>query len=713
MNFGHRIWIVYVKELIDILRDRRTLIAMIVVPIVLYPLLMLGSIQAVSTQTREFKDEKILLAVQDEVARRQVFQWLRDDEQVIAELQRQARARGSDEWDEVAAEDPALFEVVIPDDVGLEGRFDLDEGVRLRRIRLGVEIEVRHVEDPLQRQYVVSSKYDPEEVRSASAYRRFRAVLDRRAEWTRGDRLGHLGIPVVVIEPIVVQPTEVTTPGSMLGQILPLILVLMTITGAIYPAIDLTAGERERGTLETLMVCPVPVLDLVVGKFLVVTTVAIMGAALNLASVSATVYFGGFESVVGAPGDAAFPWGALPLILVSLIPFAILMSALMIAVCSFARTFKEAQNYITPVILAVLIPGGIAALPTSRLEGVMTVMPVANMVLLTKELLLGGELGASVVVLVLFSTSLYALAAIAVATRVFGTESVVFADTASLRSTFSRRLMRPAGRPTLSMAVLVVALLFPIWFYVQSGLQSAGDFAVVLRRTGQVMPIVFILVPLGVCAYFKVNIVGAFALGGPQGRYLAAAALLGLTAWVPAHALSVAQQSIVPMPAVLEASEEIMQTALANTRPWLALLLLALVPAVCEEFLFRGFLLGGLATVLRKWPAIICAGCVFGAFHFYVFKFPVTAILGVVLGYLCWQSRSIWPAVVMHALHNGITVSLNVWPGLSDVLGIGGVDPAAFLPLHLLVPACLLFVAGLLLVRRAGSWSPEDQLVVT
>ena len=117
----------------------------------------------------------------------------------------------------------------------------------------------------------------------------------------------------------------------------------MTITGAIYPAIDLTAGERERGTLESLMSTPVNVLDLVVGKFLVVTTVAIMGATLNLASVTATVYFGGFDRVIATTGGA-LPIGTMVLILLCLIPFAVLMSAIMIAVCSFARTFKEAQN---------------------------------------------------------------------------------------------------------------------------------------------------------------------------------------------------------------------------------------------------------------------------------------------------------------------------------------------------------------------------------
>ena len=694
MRLGHRIRTIYVKELVDILRDRRTLIAMIVVPILLYPLLMLGTIQAASTQTEKLDDEEVKIVVPNRGQVDLILRWLNADAGIAWEL-------GMEEPRPIKAKIISLAEVRKR-----RPKATVEDLIRSRDVQLGVEIEVGNTDAPDNEvQYLLHSFYDPEEPRSANLHRRFAEVLERREKHETAGRLHSLGGPLIVIEPFVLEPEEVTTPGSILGQILPLILVLMTITGAIYPAIDLTAGERERGTLETLMVCPVPVVDLVVGKFLVVTTVAIMGAALNLASVSATVYFGGFESVVNAAGDEGFPLAALPLILLSLIPFAILMSAIMIAVCSFARTFKEAQNYVTPVILAVLIPGGLAALPTTRLEGVMLVMPVGNMVLLTRELLLGSGIGASTVLWVLVSTTLYAASAVAVATKVFGTESVVFSDTASLKTTFTRRLMRPSARPTLSTAGLVVAVLFPVWFYVQSGLQLGDDLAQALRRTGILMPVFFLAGPLAVCAYFKVGIGSTFALGIPSGRFFLAAALVGLTSWAPAHELSVAQQAVLPAPEALQASNELMQQALNDMSPWLALLLLAVIPAVSEEAFFRGFLLSGLGTAARKWPAIVAAGCIFGIFHYYVFKFPVTAVLGVVLGYLCWQSRSIWPAVLTHALHNTIPVSFALWPQLSSALRIEEVDPGAHLPAHLLVPTSIVCAAGLWL-----AWRPSGKL---
>ena len=706
MNSPHRIRTIYVKELIDILRDRRTLIAMIVVPIVLYPLLMLGSIQAVSMQSEELQDEEFVILTSTEREQKVIKRWIVDAPTIARQLWEHKVRAGEADPQEQLWEDavPKAFRVKIHRGFEVE---QIEQAIQSRQAQLGVVLRLDNPLNEMAKQWKVQLFFDPADIRSATAAGRFREILERQAEWIRLGRLAQFGVPPIVIDPLRWEDRTVTTPGSILGQILPLILVLMTITGAIYPAIDLTAGERERGTLETLMVCPVPVLDLVVGKFLVVTTVAIMGAALNLASVSATVYFGGFESVINVAGDEGFPWAALPLILLSLIPFAILMSAIMIAVCSFARTFKEAQNYVTPVILAVLIPGGIAAFPATRLEGVMLVMPVGNMVLLTRELLLGSVIGASTVVWVLLSTSLYATAAVAVASRVFGTESVVFSDTASLKTAFSRRFMRPTERPALATAALVVALLFPVWFYVQAGLQGEEDFAAVLRGTGWLMPVFFVLVPVAVCGYFKISLRRTFALGPPGIRYLLAAVLLGLTAWVPAHELAVLQQRFVEMPEALKASDEVLQAALGEMSPWLALLLLAVIPALCEETLFRGFLLSGLRSSLGKWSAILATALAFAVFHYYVFRVPVTMFLGALLGYLCWQSRSIWPAVFMHALHNGVSVGLAIWPALPAALHIDELAPATHLPLHVLVPACALFCFGLLLAVR-GRGRPRD-----
>ena len=691
MSFRHRIRTIYAKELIDILRDRRTLIAMIVVPIVLYPLLMLGSLQAVSIQAESMEDEALIVGVLGQAEAQTVQQMIVADARL---LPTESEAAGND------GEEPPTslehFEVRA-----FLTRTQLEDAVRNRGVHVGVIMPGERLVLHTSRTNEIELLPDLESVRSGFAVNRVREMLRRVADRIVAGRKARLGLPAAFDEPIAVTVTDLSTPSSILGQVLPLILILMTITGAIYPAIDLTAGERERGTLESLMVCPVPVIDLIVGKFLVVTTVAIMGATLNLASVTATVFYGGFDKVI-AGGGGGLPFGTMLLILLCLIPFAVLMSAVMIAVCSYARTFKEAQNYVTPVILAVLIPGGIAALPATRLEGIMLVMPVGNMVLLARDFLLGAFVPWPAIATVLLATTLYAAAAVAVAASVFGQESVVFADAGSLKSAFTRRTIKPSDRPGVSMGLLLVALLFPVWFFVQASLSTEGEggTADLLYGTAWLMPLLFVALPLAILLYWKVSPRQAFALRMPSIGHLAAGVLIGLSAWVPSRELHILQASIVGTPRALMEQSGMIAEALQAMPMAMVFLVLAIVPAFSEELLFRGFLLSSLGGRGRKWTAIVVSAAVFGVFHFLLFKFLVTACLGVVLAYLCWQSRSIVPGFIAHCLHNGIGAYSAVNADFYRWLNIDPEAEWAHLPPTVLIVGTGVFLLGLTLTAR-------------
>ncbi|MFQ5413351.1 MAG: ABC transporter permease subunit/CPBP intramembrane protease [Phycisphaerae bacterium] len=689
MTFGHRIATIYAKELLDILRDRRTLIAMVVVPIVLYPLLMLGSIQAVSYQAASLEQETFIVGVTSEA------QWdmlkaliVRDAAWIEAQSERFGRESAAGQ----ALPRPLTDDVRW---VALRSVATLEQYVRDRKIQVAVRFRDNKLIDSSDRTNHVELSADEEEIRSRNARDRIRDMIERVADRTVARRLTDADLSKAFIAPFEVTTVDLSTPSSVLGEILPLILVLMTVTGAIYPAIDVTAGERERGTLESLMVCPVPHIDLIVGKFFVVTTVAIVGATLNLGSVTATVYFGGFKQVI-ASNDGSVPLGRMALILLSLIPFAVFMSAIMMAVCCCARTFKEAQNYVTPVILAVLVPGGLAALPGTSLGGVMLVVPVSNMVLLSREMLLGAPIPFGSAAIVLLSTTLYAASAVAVAANVFGRESVAFADAGSMKASLSRRLIKPAARPPVSMALLLTALLFPTWFFVQTALSPSSDEggAGQLTATAVWMPVLFVVLPVSVLWYWKVDLVGGFACRVPRMRYIAAGVLIGVAAWVPVHEITVLQGQMLPMPERTVEALEAMERVIRSLHPAQALMCLAVVPALCEELLFRGLLLTGLATALRPASAVIASAVVFGVFHFALFRFVPTTALGVVLGLLCWRARSIVPGVIAHMLHNGVTLSALYWPWRA-ALGIPDDPNPGHLPLHVLGAGSAVFLIGL------------------
>ncbi len=696
MTSYRRIRTIYNKELVAILRDHRTLIAMVVVPIVLYPVLMLGSIQAVSFQVDSMAEEQLIIGVQGETLARNIRALIDKDTFLLQREQKHTELAGDgSDGSPIPLEH---FQVNVFTKLD-----ELEEAVRTREIQIGVTLAGDALSYDVDRTNKLRFYPDHENIRSQFALKRLRELFKREGDRVRTQRKERSGLPETYDQPFEITVIDLSTPSSLLGMILPLILILMTITGAIYPAIDLTAGERERGTLESIMVCPTPVIDFVVGKFLVVSTVAIMGAALNLASVSATVYFGGFDKIIAGSGGGV-PFGKMVLILFCLVPFAVLMSAIMIAVCSYARTFKEAQNYVTPVILAVLIPGGIAALPATRLEGITLVMPVGNMVLLTRDFLLGVSVPMWQIAMVLLSTVLYAVAAVAVAASIFGRESVVFADAASLTSMFSRRTIKPGSRPSPAMGLLIVALLFPTWFFIQSSLSSGPDqdASPLLFASAWLMPILFVLVPLAILLYWKVDAGNTFSFRMPTLRHAAGALLLGLSARIPAHELNVLQESIIGIPPGVLESMEVLAAALFQLPLGVAIVLIALVPAICEELLFRGFLLSSLSSG-RKWTAIIVSAAIFGVFHFIIFRFLVTAAMGVLLAYVVWQTRSIWPAMMVHFVHNAAGVLAVTRPDWFSAIGLPSDAEWAHLPIHILVIGGIVFVVGFVAATRPSA----------
>ena len=169
--------------------------------------------------------------------------------------------------------------------------------------------------------------------------------------------------------------------GIPLATVVPLILLLMTATGAVYPAIDLTAGERERGTLETLIAAPVPRLWLLSAKFLAVWAVAVLTAAANLVAMSVTIYGIGLDAALFGEGGLSF--AAVASVFALLCLTAVFFAAVVLAVTSSARSFKEAQAYLIPLMLCSLAPGGLALTPGIELNSLWAAVPLVNLVLLT------------------------------------------------------------------------------------------------------------------------------------------------------------------------------------------------------------------------------------------------------------------------------------------------------------------------------------------
>ncbi|MCG3138373.1 MAG: hypothetical protein HJJLKODD_02236 [Phycisphaerae bacterium] len=702
-----RIFRLYTKDLLDILRDRRTLIAMVIVPIVLYPGLMMAALWLASLQSSQIKAQQIKIGVQTE----NIGHWLQD-EILLPDTQREELKKKEAEQTGLAYDEPeALGNSVI----AVEPlRSNIEALINTQDIAVGLIFELDNIDD-LNKPHQLKQKFkiiiDSSRVASQIAGQRLQAVIRRTGEFEANQRIVEVGLPLELIHPFEVEKIDIASAekrgGSLLGQIVPIVLILMTITGAIYPAIDLTAGERERGTLETLLVCPIPIGEIIGGKFLVVVTVSLIGAVLNLTSMGLTLQLGGIGQAIADDSEVIVPLTALPMVLLCLIPLSLMFSALLLAVCSFARTFKEAQNYITPVIIAALMPAAIAAMPGAHLDAVMSVLPVANMVLLTRELLIG-NVPISAMLAVVLSTCLYALTAITVAVKIFGQEAVLFADSGSWRAQFDRRMIRAREYPTLTMVLLYVTLLFPIWFYIQVGTRNVFENPIHdLILLMLLMVLVFGVVPVLLIKYYRVNLVNTFRWRPVAGRYLLAALLIGISTWVLGREIMVFQWRFDIMGMKQFVTDALKLDADYSTlSPLLAVVLLALMPAICEELLFRGMLQTGLGQVFRKWPTLITVATVFAVYHFAPQRFAITFLLGLVLAYAVWQSGAIWPAMIMHFMHNGLSFLME-WKPINDQVTTwlnmpapDAANPLVPYPLGVFVGAVVCFIGGLLLLRK-------------
>ncbi len=707
----------------DTLRDRRTLIAMVVVPMVLYPAMMLGSLQGFELQVSRLKQEEYKVAVQSE----EVAAWLRNlidtdptrrpgaegrTAEEIAELDRKGELVGEDPGragrDESAAETARADVRQQPPNYEIEVIGELDQ---LRRqvadgsVQLGLLVSAPLPAADSDGSGQITLLVDQTEIRSQIAASGLEGIFQRASEFIVAERLKRVALQPEFVKPIEVRHQTIATPekvgGSILGQIVPLILVIMTITGAIYPAIDLTAGERERGTLETLMVAPVPTVDLIAGKFIVVALIAMLSAALNLLSIGGTIYLGGLGSLLTRGGQVVIPLNALPWVLLVLVPLAVMFSAALLAVCSFARSFKEAQNYVMPVMIAALIPAVVGVLPGTRLSGPLLIMPVTNIVLLARDLFTG-RFDLLAIVWVTVSTTLYAGAAVAVAARLFGQEAVLFADSGSVKTIFRRRFFKPADQPSVAAAGLLLALVFSVNFFVQQSLlakpgrMEAGWF---WYAWAAVVVTLFLILPAGLAGYMRVRLRTAFALSVPRLPAVLAGLCFGLSTWVLARVAFVYQSRWLPLPPELEQEFQNIGLVLAGMNPLLVVTFLALVPAVCEELFFRGYVLSGLCRPLGKVAAVVIVAVAFGLHHHSIHRLLITSGLGVLFGLLVVRYHSIWPAVLAHFMHNGLGVLSQLPDGLQPLLARAGypLSDSALPPTWWTIAAAVLTAVGLLL----------------
>ena len=495
------------------------------------------------------------------------------------------------------------------------------------------------------------------------------------------------------------QDEDSAAPPSLL-TFFPLMLVLMTMTGAVYPAIDLTAGERERGTMEILVAAPVSRMSLLFGKFVAVLAVAMLTAVFNMIAMLVTTYAIGFDQFVF--GEAGLTAVVLLQILGLLFVFACFFSAVLLSLTSFARSFKEAQAYLIPMMLVALAPGVVSLLPGVELTYSLAVVPLLNMVLLGRDLL-AGQAQLALAVVAICSTTIYGLLAMSFAARIFGTDAILTGGSGNWASIWQRP-QGEKGEPALSHGMLALALLFPL-FIVISGVSGRLQFGfrTKLVLNAMILLLLFVIVPLALTAFQRLDYRKTFQAWGFGLVSAIAAVLLGLASWTMIYELEVLLLSNERMEALRQVFEQI-DFSFAEVPLWLKLICLALAPAVCEEVFFRGYLLSSLRKSTRLVYAILFSAVLFGVFHVVVpgavmyERMVPSTLLGILLAVVCIRTGSLFPGMIMHGIHNGLLLTIAHYEEQIDQLsaGIGfDMEGKQHLPWQVLTGAAVLLVLGL------------------
>jgi sodium transport system permease protein len=397
------IGIVYRKELAEALRDRRTLISTLLVPLLLFPLMSVGFIGLAQSLENKVKEEipKVMLLGGA------------DSPQVVGELRASKKIEvvpATPDWKDKIINKEIQATIAIPD---------------------GFEASLAQ-QNP---QTIEIYKYEGELKSSISAdtvERNLKAYRDKVIE----TRLDADHVPASVLTPFLIKQDNVAplekVGGAAFGGIIGYMVILLCLTGGMYPAMDLTAGEKERGTMETILSSPISRVHLVLGKFFLVLTASLVTAALSVLSMG--ISFWGIQQLkafdVTKNPDAAtmqlqIKLPAVLSVFLMALPLAVLFSAGLITISLFAKSYKEAQSYITPLMIVVVIPAVAAMLPGVELTAKLALIPILNVSLLCKELVTG-TYHWNLIALIFFSTCVYAAAALFLAVKMFQREDVLF-----------------------------------------------------------------------------------------------------------------------------------------------------------------------------------------------------------------------------------------------------------------------------------------------
>jgi sodium transport system permease protein len=392
----HQIATVYRKELIDALRDRRTIISTILIPMLMMPLISVGFMTAASKSVKKAQSELSNIVIIGGENSPRLADSIRKTEGLKIE-------KSSDEFTNRIANKTLRAAIEIPNNF---------------------EATLGSSNVPVVRIYNYAG-----EMRSQMAVQNLQKVVRNYRDQLVEKSLTNSGLSRAALTPFQTREENVAPAvkvgGNLVGGLVPYLLIFLSFVGCMAPALDLTAGEKERGTIETILTSPIGRTELVLGKFLLVLTTSMTTTIIALFSNAMVAFFAARQMSKGGALPFDLSSAGLAGMFLMVLPLAITFAATLLAISSFARTYREAQTYVSPLMMVVVLPAMAALLPGVDLNWTMALVPILNVSLVSKEIL-SGTFHWGLISVVFFSSCVYAIAALAAAIAAFKSESVLF-----------------------------------------------------------------------------------------------------------------------------------------------------------------------------------------------------------------------------------------------------------------------------------------------
>lgn len=665
MNYA-RLRTLYKKEILDVIRDKKTIFTMIVLPVILYPLIFLVAMQIVSFIAETQKEQNYLIAYQNvaDEDRNALNEWIEGEEDGLSYSIKEVESDAPEQDLEEENIDAYITTKVTKSQVIYEIHY------------LSAVTDSSSVSDLLEEEIDALAKHRAEKNAREAGLDVEKTLYPVKSSFKDSS-------------------SSESSIGSILGSIIPFLMITSILMGSMYPAIDTTAGEKERGTLETLLTLPVGNMELIMSKFLSVATITVVSVFINVLSMGGIALYL-YATVISLSEQAGeFHAGTfVPAILISIvcvIAFALFMSAVVMCICAFAKSFKEANNYITPLTLVVMLVAYVGFIPNIELTKVTALVPVANICLLMKDLLVF-KYNFNLILIVLLSNIIYAFISVWVLSKIYNSESILFGESMSGIKLFERRKnIKKGSLPSVSESLLVLIAALLLMVYV-GGLSALKNPVM-----GVVIPQIFIgLLPILACIYIKADMKKVFHIQMPNIRHLLGAFLLWLGTGSGVLLLSNLLSMIFPNDSQV-LNDEYM--AILEGIPFAGgLFLMAFLPAVCEEVMFRGYILTAMKQKMTLWGAIVLVSLLFGMSHLSLIKLLPTMLLGIALAYAVEQSGSIVSSALMHFLNNGLSVFVLYYG--AEIAWMNDENLSAGMIIGMAVLMCLATTLGIICLRK-------------